>query len=481
MDLGLRLGLGGGTTALQLAFAKTPGMLVHANYRSNLYYASSQTYGAASGVTDSVPAGEPTSAGMLINGSDAPTLVQGYGPERLSNVGGPFTSLDSFTANGATLSLDAGRVLATTDGAGGAFNTGFYTTFDTIIGATYYVTTTHEGGTNRCDLAVGPSAFSGTLVNGSETNAGVTGSFVYSFVATSTTTYVSLRILDAAGLTDKTCFLHAVSIKQVLLHPGYSGTDHTFKVEWNADGVTGDRVVWEARKDANNRIALHFVSGILRLEAFVGSVSQGFVAVAGVDDGGSHSAVLYWDEVSGTLSLDVDGQGLEGPELFADQTPGIDQGGSGANGTYVDATNTMANDTAGSNVAYPRFGFNLGLVAGLLYDVQGLVSGDIARVYSVRLATSGSANNVSYDSGTGIFSGEATASGNQLEILTDGTGTFSIPISSLSVKATYTRSGLTLPTNLSQIALGHSGGANQLNGYIQELSAANGDRLAAWA
>ena len=66
-------------SGLHLILAKTPGVQVHVNYRSNLYYGSSQIYAAASGVTDSVPSGEPTTAGLLVNGSDAPTLVQGVG------------------------------------------------------------------------------------------------------------------------------------------------------------------------------------------------------------------------------------------------------------------------------------------------------------------------------------------------------------------------------------------------------------------
>ncbi|WOF72947.1 hypothetical protein QMT40_000571 [Parvibaculaceae bacterium PLY_AMNH_Bact1] len=90
-------------------------------------------------------------------------------------------------------------------------------------------------------------------------------------------------------------------------YPGYSGTEHTVSVSWDADGTTGDRVVWSAWKDADNRLALHVVSGALRFESFVGGESQGAVTVAAKDDGGAHSAVIYWDEVTNTLSIGVDG------------------------------------------------------------------------------------------------------------------------------------------------------------------------------
>lgn len=90
-------------------------------------------------------------------------------------------------------------------------------------------------------------------------------------------------------------------------YPGYSGTEHTVSASWDGDGTTGDRVVWSAWKDADNRLALHFVSSVLRFESFVSGVSQGAVSVAGKDDGGAHSAMIYWDEATNKLSMGVDG------------------------------------------------------------------------------------------------------------------------------------------------------------------------------
>ncbi len=263
-------------------------------------------------------------------------------------------------------------------------------------------------------------------------------------------------------------------------HPGYSGTEHTVKVEWDADGVTGDRVVCEIRKDANNRIPLHFVSGILRLESFVAGSSEGFVAVAGVDDGGSHSAVLYWDEVSGTLSLDVDGQGLEGPEMNPDPLFG-----AWTDSTVPDGW-TKVGTHNGSNYLEESPSGSLHMISDGTYIgviLPGFVPGMVYQSeYTGVVNTSGRFDNtIGAGTTVPIVSGDSTVVtvATYTNFLLKRANVTDASIAGLSVKATYTRSGLTLPTNLSQIALGHSGGANQLNGYVLELAAANGNQ--AWA
>jgi len=270
------------------------------------------------------------------------------------------------------------------------------------------------------------------------------------------------------------CFAGANAvIDNITVKPVYR--DHTFKVEWDADSVTGDRVVWEGRKDANNRLVLHFVSGILRFESFVSGSSEGFVAVAGVDDGGSHSAVLYWDEVSGTLSLDVDGQGLEGPELVTNG--GFD---TDSDWTFIGSSTGISSGTAlvtDSGAAEGRATQALAIVEGIRYSVAFTILSTV----SSGAVTLGGTRTAAGGLGTRTLELIAGSSDNVIKLGTNtaSPGSFT-EYDNISVKATYTRTGLTLPTNLSQIALGHSGGANQLNGLIEELLASNNNNLLEW-
>jgi len=337
---------GGGVTPLQLALAKTPGAQLHADYRTNLYYASAQTYAAASGVTDSLPAGEPTSAGMLVDGSDAPTLVQGSGP---------------------------------------------------------------------------------------------------------------------------------------VPYPGYSGTEHTAKVAWDANSTTGDRVVWAGWADANNRLTLHFVSGLLRFESFVSGASEGYVSYPGVDDGGSHSVVLYWDEVSGTLSMNVDGQGLEGPEIVTNggfdlwTDPSIPDGWtpSNHNGTnYVEESppGSMRLISVDANTGVVQYTLTPGVVYEFAFTDVVVTTGNMAIWYGSLLQQTIPVGN----SSTEIIPSGTNYSLKRVSGATD------VSIGGIAGKAIYSRSGLTLPTGLTQYALGHSGGANQLTGYLQTITAADGDHRSTW-
>jgi len=76
---------------------------------------------------------------------------------------------------------------------------------------------------------------------------------------------------------------------------------------WNTKGRTGlDFVIASEDNDAGDEIRLHMVNGIVRLEAFLEGVSQGFVTVAGKDDGLSHTAVFVTDSAIDMMAVSVD-------------------------------------------------------------------------------------------------------------------------------------------------------------------------------
>lgn len=167
------------------------------------------------------------------------------------------------------------------------------------VGATYLISGHVEAGVgvSSAQLDFWDGATQHTVASSS--GADVFGSTFITVVAENCV----VKLNQFGTAVGREAFFDNISVRRVY-------RDQTVAIVWDADGTTGDRVVWSARKDANDRLALHFVSGILRLESFVAGVSEGFVGVPGVDDGGRHSATLYWDEVSKGLSVRVDGGSL---------------------------------------------------------------------------------------------------------------------------------------------------------------------------
>ena len=115
-------------------------------------------------------------------------------------------------------------------------------------------------------------------------------------------------------------------------------------------------------------------------------------------------------------------------------TPSIENFG-GSNGTWTAATKTISNTVLSTNSSYPRFLFDFGLVAGKWYVVSGRFTGDLTAIVQMRLATSGTASDLVYNSTTGVFSGTVIAS-NQLQIHMNGTLAVpkSVSIQSLSIR-----------------------------------------------
>ena len=132
-----------------------------------------------------------------------------------------------------------------------------------------------------------------------------------------------------------------------------------------------------------------------------------------------------------------------GPELWDAPTPTI-LDSAGSSGAWDAATQTMRNDAVGGSTIYPRFRFGIGMAAGVTYKVEGTLTGDTASVASVRLAVSGGANYVSYDSGTGVLSGTLASAGDTIEFIFNGT----LAPSSVTIESLSIREVIAEPTNV---------------------------------
>lgn len=211
--------------------------------KGGLYYANG-TIKTFSDVIANPSAGEPTSAGFLVIGSDAPTLVQGYGPELVAN-GGFYADTSGWTFHGSAVDTSTPGFLAGTSGAG--FNRIAYAEIETKIGATYLVDALFgelaPGANDVSAVYVGTSAY--TLNLGS-TGFGVRERKETTFVATSETTYLSLMSSSSA----KPAILDEVSAKEVLPYPGYAtkgrpGDEFVLNHDFSAPTDWGVGAGWE--------------------------------------------------------------------------------------------------------------------------------------------------------------------------------------------------------------------------------------------
>lgn len=125
-----------------------------------------------------------------------------------------------------------------------------------------------------------------------------------------------------------------------------------------------------------------------------------------------------------------------GPELWAGQTPTIEDAG-GSVGVYDVPTRTMTN-TGTSTTGYPRFAFDLGMSTGKRYKVVGKLSGAVSKLnptIPIRLSTAGTGNTVPYNFTTGNFDGIVTAgTAPVLQILSSIDNTEHLTIDTISVR-----------------------------------------------
>jgi hypothetical protein len=126
----------------------------------------------------------------------------------------------------------------------------------------------------------------------------------------------------------------------------------------------------------------------------------------------------------------------EGPELWTEQTPTInDADGSAAE--WNAATLTMSNTSPTTAIIRPRFDFNVGFENGKQYRLSGRLSGDLASIRNSVFRMGNTGTSIAFDPSSGLFDAIGTASGGILPLLFtfDGSlGPFSVTIESLSIR-----------------------------------------------
>jgi hypothetical protein len=126
----------------------------------------------------------------------------------------------------------------------------------------------------------------------------------------------------------------------------------------------------------------------------------------------------------------------EGPELWAEQTPTInDADGSAAE--WNASTRTMSNTAPTTAIIRPRFDFHVGFENGKQYRLSGRLSGDLASIRGGAFKMGNTGSNIVFDPITGLFDSTGTVSGVIFPLLItfDGSlGPFSVTIESISIR-----------------------------------------------
>lgn len=330
----------------------------------------------------------------------------------------------------------------------------------TVVDATEY--TIAVSGSGSAVLSVGGS---GTATDGSPVTFTSSGTSLTVTISGSPD-YCWLVTGDFAGpplapsATRAASLVQAVQGSGPVPFPSWSGTEHTFKLVVDANGVTGDRVLASLSSDTDNSLQLYFEDGLCKWGSFVGGVDQGYVAVAGVDDGGTHTYVFGMDYVTGRLTLQVDDIPIVGPELVV-------------NGDFSDGLTGYSVTEAGQTVE---------VVGGQLHIVtDGTASGaqqtilTIGVRYDIELDYTAVTNSLKAHMGTEVV---FSTTGNKVKQLTATTDVFSLwrgvggeasegYFDNVSVKSTSTRTGITMPPTPNLFEPGHHFGANHMEGVIK--------------
>ena len=248
-------------------------------------------------------AGDYAGPPILTQSTRAASLVQavqGYGPELAT-----LANFDKRAATDGTVTFLPDGTLNFVNATAGLSTAVAEEITGLVIGATYSFTTSVRlisGSDLFTVLRTGSGGGGSSLAQTSTTTSSTFVTQTVEWVATQTSIWASVLAAVSSEFQ-----VESATFKQVLPFPAYSGTEHTFKLTVNANGVTGDRVVRTLRKDATDQYRLHFASGVLRWEAFVGGVSQGAATASGIDDGGTHTIVCYINETTKELAMRVDG------------------------------------------------------------------------------------------------------------------------------------------------------------------------------
>ena len=128
---------------------------------------------------------------------------------------------------------------------------------------------------------------------------------------------------------------------------------------------------------------------------------------------------------------------LLGSELVASQQTTVVNTTGGATIVHDGPNRSVEVTGAGTSNSFPRLRLDLGLTVGRTYRIAGTITGNPSNVSTaipMRLAQSGTANNVPYDSSTGRFGGDVVAATSFFEVLVNGQLLGTVTIGSITCR-----------------------------------------------
>jgi len=316
-----------------------PGADWAADFERGLYFGGGQAQ-AIGGVVSNVPAGEPTSSGMLVDGADAPSVVQGRGPELAD-----LSLFDKRPSTDGTVTFADGILHFVNAGAGLSTAVSQEITGLTV-GKTYeFVTSVRwvSGAAVLSQLRTASGGGGSGLVTSVSTSSPTFATQSVQWVATQTSVHLSVNASVGSVFE-----VQSVSFKGVLPFTGYAAGPQTFSFDFETPVSATKRGIASLIVDSNNRVDVYLsAAGALTLESVVAGVSEGSVSIAGVDDGSRHTGLVYFDP-TGALKVAVDGgtadtdTGITMPTGFANLSLGTLTGSNQLNGIIKKAALTSS-------------------------------------------------------------------------------------------------------------------------------------------
>lgn len=147
--------------------------------------------------------------------SPAPAPPDPYGPELIVNGTFDGDSVSPWQANGATLSIEDGRLKIVVSGSN---EKGAYQVITTKTGATYRVAADLQNDAAAANANVSAQTTSFTnRVNSTSVAAGTSASLEFEFTATTDETRIDIRRLNAGQQVGDTLYVDNVSVREVLM------------------------------------------------------------------------------------------------------------------------------------------------------------------------------------------------------------------------------------------------------------------------
>ena len=254
-----------------------------------------------------------TTGTALTRGADDTRIVQGEGPELVTN--GTFDTADDWIFLNALPGISGGVCKVENDSASEGAARQVFPVEPNVFYTVSFDITAASGGT-------------GAIILGNQRQGGFgVGSHVITYAFVTGGSNIELRP-NTGGIGNFVTFDN-VSVKAVTIAPGFTANPNelTFRVDWDGVAQTGvSRYLFETVNSSGAGMSLII---LLNSEIWFGGNGSGSFqkinTLTGFDDGGAHTAICYCNRTTNEFKLSVDGEATISGTLTSAFPPNIDE------------------------------------------------------------------------------------------------------------------------------------------------------------